>query len=133
MKRLLIAGLMVVVAIIAPYGYAGMGGTSGNMNMGSGHEMMGDQQGHMLEHEQMKSCMTNMMLQMQGMMGDMEGMMKNMTPDKMQRMSKMMGEMSGQMMDMSKMMEKGEASQKEMNMMSDKMMQMKKGMSEMNK
>ena len=43
---------------------------------------------------------------MMDMMHQMQGMVENMTPDKMQRMSKMM-------MDMSKIMQKGEVSQKE--------------------
>ena len=43
----------------------------------------------------------------------------------------MMKGMSQQMMDMSKMMGKGTASEKEMKIMQDKMMQMQKKMSEL--
>ncbi len=126
MKRLFIAGLMM--ALFASYGYAGMDGMQGKM--GHGHEMAGNQKSQMMGDDQMKSGMMDMMHQMQGVMGDMEGMMKNMTPEKMQRMCKMMKGMSGQMMDMSKMMEKGAVSQKEMDMMYDKMADLQKGVSE---
>ena len=57
-------------------------------------------------------------------------MMKDMPRDKMEMMSEMIKEMSQHMMDMSKCLEKGMVSEKDMKSMQDKMMQMKKKMSE---
>jgi len=50
--------------------------------------------------------------------------------DKMKRMSEMMKGMSQHMMNISKCLEKGMVSEKDMKSMQDKMMQMKKKMSE---
>ena len=59
-------------------------------------------------------------------------MMKDMPRDKMEMMSEMMKGMSQHMMDMSKCLEKGMVSEKDMKSMQDKMAQMKKKMSKMN-
>ena len=77
--------------------------------------------------------MTAMMDQMSGMMARMPKMMTKVMPppDIRTMMFEIIKNMSMQMMDMSKMMEKGSASHKEMKMMQDKMAQIQKKMGEL--
>ena len=75
--------------------------------------------------------MMGMTNQMSDMMGKMSGMMKDMPADKMKTTSGIMKDMSHQMMEMSKIMEKGNASEKEMKKMQEKMTTLQKKMSDM--
>lgn len=61
----------------------------------------------------------------------MSDMMKDMPADKMKTTSGIMKDMSHQMMEMSKIMGKGNASEKDMKKMQEKMTMMQKKMSEM--
>jgi len=70
---------------------------------------------------------------MSGMMAKMPNLMTKVTPppDIRKMMFEIMKGMSQQIMDMSKIMERGAASEKEMKAMQEKMAQMQKRMSEL--
>ena len=93
----------------------GQKGMSGSMmegqqgQMGQGQMMQG-----MMGRDQMMGSMMNMTHQMQGMMGDMSEMMKDMPMSDEREMSDIMKDMSQRMMEMSTMMHRGTASEKEM-------------------
>jgi len=114
MKKILLIGL--ILGLLASYSYGQMAGQKGMMGQG---QMMNNMMG-----------MTN---QMSETMGKMSNMMKNMPAGNMKEISEIMKGMSQQMMDMSKMMGKGTASEKDMKNLQDKMMQMQNKISEFEK
>ena len=91
------------------------------------------QKGQMMEQKEMMDNMMGMADQMSGMMARMPKMMMKVMPppDTRKMMFEIMKDMSMQMMDMSKMMEKGTASHKEMKIMEDKMAQIQKKIGEL--
>lgn len=132
--------LMFVFAVLIIFSvpvYAEQGGMGGGMMGGQQGQMGGMEKGQMMEHKgmmehgQMMGGMMDMSKQMSDMMGNMSGMMKDMPADRMKSMSGVMKDMSHQMMEMSKMMSKGAASEKDMKRLHDKMGQIQKRMSEM--
>jgi hypothetical protein len=111
MRKLFLIGL--ILGLFASYSYA--------------------QKGQMMEQKEMMENMVGMMDQMSGMMARMPKMLVRVMPppDVRKMMFEIIKEMSMQMMDMSKIMEKGTASDKEMKMMQDKMVQTQKKMDEL--
>jgi hypothetical protein len=91
------------------------------------------QRGQMMEQEEMVNKMTGMMDQMSGMMARMPKMMTKVMPppDTREMIFEIMKDMSIQMMAMSRVMEKGTASDKEIKTMQDKMAQIEKRMGEL--
>lgn len=118
MKRIFLIGLLIS-GLLASYSYAQMGGQKGDIGPG------------MMERGQMMSNMADMMNQMAGMMENMAGMIKVITKDRTKAASEMMEDMAKQMTEMSKIMERGMALEKEMKTMQDRMIEFKKRMGEM--
>jgi cob(I)alamin adenosyltransferase len=133
MKKLFLIGL--ILGLFTFYSYAQMTGQKGETSKG----MMGEQEDHMTEQKGMmgqKEMMENMMSmmdQMSEMIGKIPKMLMKLTPppDIRETMFGIMKDMSLQMMDISKIMEKGEASEEEMKMMKDKMARIQKRMEEL--
>ena len=119
MKMVLIIGL--ILGLFTFNGYAQMTSQKG----GTGKGMIGQRE--------MMDKMTGMMNQMSEMMGKMPNLMMRVAPppDTEKMMFEIMKGMSQQIMDMSKIMERGTASEKEMKAMQEKMAQMHKRISEL--
>jgi hypothetical protein len=119
MKKLFLIGL--ILGLFTSYSYAQMADQKGEMGEG------------MMSQKETMDHMRGMINQMSVLMGKMPNMMmKDMPPPDIRKMMfEIMKNMSQQMMDMSKIMEKGTVSEKEMKMMQDEMMQMQKRMSEL--
>ncbi|NWG02797.1 MAG: hypothetical protein HXY44_08080 [Syntrophaceae bacterium] len=111
MRKLFLIGL--ILGLLTSYSYAG--------------------KGEMMDQKEMMDKVREVMNQMSGIMARMPGMMRKVMPppDVREAMFEIMKDMSMQLMDISKMMEKGTASDKEMKMMQDRMVQMQKRMDEL--
>jgi len=127
MKKYFLVGL--ILALFTSYAYAQIAGQEG----GAGKEMMRGQKGQIIGHKELMDNMTGMMNQMSGMIEKMPKMMMEEMPppDVRKMMFQIMRDMSKQMMDMSKMIEKGAASEKQIKRMQDRMTQMQKRMKEL--
>lgn len=124
MKKIFVIGTMFALLLTAAYGFAEMGrGQKGQM---SGHEGM-------MEHGQMMSGMMDMSKQMSDMMGNVSGMMNNMPRDRMKHMAPLMKQMSGHMMEMSKMMDKGTMTEKDMKKLREHMGKLQNMMTDIEK
>ena len=117
MKRLFLIGL--IFGLFLSHGYAQMADQKAEMGKG----MMGQ--------KEMMDKVIEMMNQMSEMMAKMPNLMTRVAPppDTEKMMFEIMKDMSKQIMDMSKIIEKGVASKKEMNLMQDKLAQMKRKIS----
>ena len=132
MKRIFLITILIMGLIVA-HSFAQMGGgMMGGQKGRMGGGMMGGQQGQMMEHKSMMSH-GEMMSNMMDMTNQMSGMMKDMPKEHMRKMSAMMRDMSKEMVEMSKIMEGGMASEKEMKKMHDRMIEMRNRISDMMK
>ncbi len=132
MKKIFVIGTMFALLLTAAYGFAEMGG--GQKGQMGGMEK-GQMNGHdgMMEHGQMMSGMMDMSKQMSDMMGNVSGMMNNMPRDRMKHMAPLMNQMSGQMMEMSKMMDKGTMTEKDMKKLREHMGKLQNMMTDIEK
>lgn len=131
MRRIVIISVLIM-ALSAAYGFAQ---TGNYMMKGQGGGMMGGgtmqggrmmQRGGMMEHGQMMNDVMRMTDRMSRMMGKLSGVMKDMPRDKMMEASGLMRDMSRQMLAMSRIMQRGNASNGEMKELQLRMREMQK-------
>jgi len=141
MKKLLLISA-IILAVTAGYSFARMGGgmmggQQGQMGQGG---MMGGQQGQMGQGGMTSGQQGQMgqggMMQMMSQMGDIMQrasalMTGDMKLEDMKEISEITREMSKQMMDMSNMLRKGGASQKDMQILKQRMMETGKRLNKM--
>ncbi len=132
MKKTFAISLILVLSVFVTYGFAqtGNGMMEGQQDGMMEHGRMMQHKG-MMEHGQMTDDMMGMTNRMSDMMGKLSGMMKDMPQDRMMKASELMKDMSHNMMEMSKIMERGKASYKEMKRLQGRIMKLQKRFSEM--